>query len=142
MVAFLAQLLLAIRPFTRRARQVPVYVGFFSLRHTAQVDKSVKCPVFSQPNREFARGDWFARDCLIRQPVWHVLLLFREVMKSARGARFTRGRGTGECPRPLLSANIAQNSLFAISMVPSASRPESSENPERTRPGHLRGQTR
>ena len=36
-------------------------------------------------------------------------------MKSARRARFTRGRGPGECHPRGLSAKIAQNSLFAIS---------------------------
>jgi hypothetical protein len=44
-------------------------------------------------------------------------------MKSARGARFTRGRGRGESQRRLLSAKFAQNSLFAILACPSANRP-------------------
>ena len=58
-------------------------------------------------------------------------------MKSARGARFTRGGGTRECHRPRLSAEMAQNSLFAISVVPSASRPKFSGNPGRTQPGRV-----
>ncbi len=41
-------------------------------------------------------------------------------MKSARGARFTRGGGPGECHPPRLSAKIPQNSLFAILACPSA----------------------
>ena len=44
-------------------------------------------------------------------------------MKSARGARFTRGRGPGECQRVRLMAKIDQNSLFAILACPSANRP-------------------
>ena len=44
-------------------------------------------------------------------------------MKSARGARFTRSNGPGECQRLRLSAKIAQNSLFAILACPSANRP-------------------
>ena len=44
-------------------------------------------------------------------------------MKSARGARFTRGRGRGECQRQRLSVKIAENSLLAILACPSANRP-------------------
>ena len=44
-------------------------------------------------------------------------------MKSARGARFTRGRGRGECQRQRLSVKIAYNSLFAILACPSTDRP-------------------
>jgi hypothetical protein len=43
-------------------------------------------------------------------------------MKSARGARFTRVGGPGECHPRRLSAKLAQNSLFAILACPSASR--------------------
>jgi hypothetical protein len=44
-------------------------------------------------------------------------------MKSARGARFTRSRGRGECQRQRLSVKIALNSLFALLACPSANRP-------------------
>ena len=44
-------------------------------------------------------------------------------MKLARGARFTRGRGRGECQRQRLSVKIALNSLFAILACPSPNRP-------------------
>ena len=44
-------------------------------------------------------------------------------MKSARGARFTRVGGPGECQRLRLRAKIDQNSLFAILACPSANRP-------------------
>src|SRR5271163_2029313 len=56
-------------------------------------------------------------------PVWHVSLHFGEAIKSARGARLTRGRGPGECQLRLLSAKFAQNSLFAILACPSANLP-------------------
>src|ERR1019366_8659742 len=59
----------------------------------------------------------------LRHTVWHISLHSGEVMKSACGARFTRGGGPGECLRPRLSAKIAQNSLFAILACPSANRP-------------------
>ena len=59
----------------------------------------------------------------LRQAVWHVSLHYREAMRSARGARFGRGRGPGECQRRLLSAKFAQDSLFAILACPSADRP-------------------
>src|ERR1035437_767309 len=59
----------------------------------------------------------------LRHTVWHVSLLSGEAMKSARGARITRGRGPGECQRPRLTAKIAQNSLFAILACPSVNRP-------------------
>jgi len=49
-------------------------------------------------------------------------------MKSARGARFTRGGGPGEGHRPQLTAKIDQNSLFAILACPSAIRPTSCGN--------------
>ena len=39
--------------------------------------------------------------------VWHASLHHGEAMKSARGARFTRGRGRGECQRQRLSVKIA-----------------------------------
>ena len=68
----------------------------------------------------------------LRHTVWQVSLHFGEAMKSARGARFTRGRGPGECHRAQLTAKIAQNSLFAILACPSASRPTSCGNPVRT----------
>ena len=44
-------------------------------------------------------------------------------MKSARGARFTRGGGRGESQQQRLSVKIAQNSLFAILACPSVNRP-------------------
>jgi hypothetical protein len=76
----------------------------------------IRCFALNQRHREFASSS-------LRQTVWHVSIRFGEVVKSARGARFTRGGGTRECHRPRLSAEMAQNSLFAISVVPSASRP-------------------
>src|SRR5216684_2086566 len=59
----------------------------------------------------------------LRHTVWHASLHYGEAMKSARGARFTRGRGRGECQRQRLSVKIAYNSLFAILACPSANRP-------------------
>src|SRR5208282_4332525 len=97
-----------------------------------------KFPAFSLRSREFVRREPFASDCTIRHTVWHVFLLFGEVMKSACVARFTRDGGTRECHRPRLSAKIPQNSLFAISVVPSASRPTSRGNPGRTQPGRVK----
>src|SRR5208337_782451 len=44
-------------------------------------------------------------------------------MKSARGARFTRSGGRGECHRRRLTAKIDQNSLLAILACPPANRP-------------------
>src|SRR5208337_132177 len=61
----------------------------------------------------------------LRQTVWHVSLHFGEAIKSARGARFTRGGGPGECQRSRLTAKIGQNSLLAILACPSANRPTS-----------------
>ena len=43
----------------------------------------------------------------LRHTVWHGSLHYGEAMKSARGARFTRGRGRGECQRQRLSVKIA-----------------------------------
>ena len=43
----------------------------------------------------------------LRHTVWHASLDYGEAMKSARGARFTRGRGRGECQRQRLSVKIA-----------------------------------
>lgn len=43
----------------------------------------------------------------LRHTVWHASLHYGEAMKSARGARFTRGRGRGECQRQRLSVKIA-----------------------------------
>ena len=43
-------------------------------------------------------------------------------MKSARGARFTRSGGRGECHRLGLTGKVDQNSLFAILACPSANR--------------------
>src|SRR5258708_28929750 len=71
-------------------------------------------------NREGSRG---FESASLRQPVWHVSLHSGEAMKSARGARFTRGGGPGECQRSRLTAKIGQNSLFAILSCPSANRP-------------------
>src|ERR1035437_993996 len=90
--------------------------------------KNAKFPVLSRVIREFDRRESFASDCVIRHRVWHVTLHFGEAMKSARGARFTHGRGPGECQRPRLTAKIAQNSLFAILACPSAIRPTSCGN--------------
>ena len=59
----------------------------------------------------------------LRHTVWHASLHYGEAMKSARGARFTRGRGRGECRRQRLSVKIALNSLFALLACPSANRP-------------------
>src|ERR1039458_7985695 len=84
---------------------------------------------FRPSNPEGSRG---FESAPLRHTVWHVSLLFGEAMKSARGARFMRGGGTRECHRPRLSAKIPQNSLFAISVVPSASPPTFSWNPGRT----------
>src|SRR5271168_2748814 len=67
----------------------------------------------------------------LRHPVWHVSLHSGEATKSARGARFTRGRGPGECQPPRLTAKIGQNSLFAILACPSANQPTSCGNPVR-----------
>ena len=67
------------------------------------------------------RRDWLPErgGTPLRHPVWHVSLPVGEAMKSARGARITRGRGLGECHRPRLRAKVAQNSLFAILACPS-----------------------
>src|ERR1019366_7939600 len=80
---------------------------------------------FRPSNPEGSRG---FESAPLRQTVWHVSLHFGEAMKSARGARFTRRRGPGECQRPRLSAKLAQNSLFAILACPSAIRPTSCGN--------------
>src|ERR1035437_2386959 len=74
---------------------------------------------FRPSNPEGSRG---FESAPLRQSVWHVSLLFREAMKSARGARFTRVGGPGECQRPWLTAKIDQNSLFALLACPSAKR--------------------
>src|SRR5260370_1442464 len=68
-------------------------------------------------------GDRRFESILLRHTVWHASLHYGEAMKSARGARFTRGRGRGECQRQRLSVKIALNSLFAILACPSANRP-------------------
>ena len=87
---------------------------FFSGRIVRQTQDE-----FRASNPEGSRG--FESPSL-RHTVWHVSLYFGEAMKSARGARFTRGAGPGECQRPRLRAKIAQNSLFAILACPSANR--------------------
>src|ERR1039458_7119957 len=80
---------------------------------------------FRPSNPEGSRG---FESAPLRHTVWHVSLLFGEVMKPMRGARFTRRRGPGEGHRPQLTAKIAQNSLFAILACPSAIRPTSCGN--------------
>jgi hypothetical protein len=77
-------------------------------------------------------GEWFAQACVIRHRVCDFSDSPENRSKLARGARFTRRRGPGECHLPRLSAKIAQNSLFAISAGPSANRPTSCGNPVRT----------
>src|SRR5208283_1805521 len=108
------------REFAEKPQAVP---GLLVSQPLESTRKSKKFPVFSLMIREFGRRDGFDRDCLIRHPVWHVSLHFGEAIKSPPGARFTRGRGPGECQRPRLSAKIAQDSLFAILACPSVNRP-------------------
>jgi hypothetical protein len=69
--------------------------------------ESAKFPVISLFIRGIYRREGFDRDCVIRHTVWHVSLHYGEAKKSARGARFTRGRGRGECQRQRLSVKIA-----------------------------------
>src|ERR1017187_9135070 len=94
-------------PFPAR-RPVPVFLALFFF------DDSRAPSHFIPLHPAKLLGEWFAQACVIRHRVWHVSLLFGEVMKSARGARFTRGRGPGECHRPRLTAKIDQYSLLAI----------------------------
>jgi hypothetical protein len=82
------------------------YVLFATIMRMVE-HQSAKFSVFSLVIREFDHGDWFASDCTIRHTVWHASLHYGEAMKSARGARFTRGRGRGECQRQRLSVKIA-----------------------------------
>src|ERR1017187_9521287 len=74
---------------------------------------------FRSTNPEGSRG---FKSPSLRHTVWHVSIHFGDAMKSARGARFTRGGGPGECHQPRLTAKIDQNSLFAILACPSANR--------------------
>jgi len=75
---------------------------FAWLAPPAEKGKSRKLTVFKLNNRnqEFESTP-------LRHTVWHASLHYGEAMKSARGARFTRGRGRGECQRQRLSVKIA-----------------------------------
>jgi hypothetical protein len=44
----------------------------------------------------------------LRHTVWHASLHYGEAMKSARGARFTRGRGRGERQRQRPGGKVKQ----------------------------------
>ena len=59
--------------------------------------------------REHVRNEGSRRfkSAPLRHTVWHASLHYGEAMKLARGARFTRGRGRGECQRQRLSVKIA-----------------------------------
>ena len=63
----------------------------------------LKFPVFFPVTGNFPCGEGFESDCVIRQTVWHVSLHFGEAIKSARGARITRGRGSGDCTGPRIT---------------------------------------
>ncbi len=65
-----------------------------------KIEKNWLFPRQTSGNREF-------ESTLLRHTVWHASLHYGEAMKSARGARFTRGRGRGECQRQRLSVKIA-----------------------------------
>ena len=75
---------------------------FAWLAPPAEKGKSRKLAVFAlhKRNREFESTP-------LRHTVLHASLHYGEAMKSARGARFTRGGGRGECQRQRLSVKIA-----------------------------------
>jgi len=73
--------------------------GLFQLQVASGTPEIAKIPCIFPDDQGICRGEQFALDCVIRQTVWHVSIHFGEAIKSARGARFKRGRGPGECHR-------------------------------------------
>ena len=79
----------------------------FSTRWALTTIRKHEIPCIFPGDQGIYTGYGFATDCAIRHTVWRASLHYGEAMKSARGARFTRGRGRGERQRQGLSVKIA-----------------------------------
>jgi hypothetical protein len=97
------------------------HVGF-SARSAQNRLKSSKFPVYSLMIREYEAREWFAADCVIRQPVFSFRDSLLLCAKNPQLARIRHSRSTGELLSVRLNASFGDFSLFALWAVDLACR--------------------